>query len=297
MGKQLRNLPSFSDSFRRPFRTDGPSRRQKENANLALYTAAMKDIAAKNKVVFLDVYSPSKQWFDTAKNPLTIDGSQLTEEGYAKFSKILADGVFGKQPAAAEANRSLVHAAVMEKNWMWHNDIKIPNGVHVYGRRYNPFGQDNYPGELTKIRQMTAIRDTAIWKAAKGETMDLAAADKNTIQLAEVKSNYDPEKNGSLKYLYGEEALNSLKVAPGYKIELFASEKSSKNWLIRASFPSTTKAGYGLPPCQLTRTINRGITSPTTKSSYWKIPTQMVKPIKKPSLPTAYTCRWVSSLP
>ena len=215
---------AFEDLSARMDLPDG----KKENANLALYTAAMKDIAAKNKVVFLDVYSPSKQWFDTAKNPLTIDGSQLTEEGYAKFSKILADGVFGKQPAAAEANRSLVHAAVMEKNWMWHNDIKIPNGVHVYGRRYNPFGQDNYPGELTKIRQMTAIRDTAIWKAAKGETMDLAAADKNTIQLAEVKSNYDPEKNGSLKYLYGEEALNSLKVAPGYKIELFASEKEFK---------------------------------------------------------------------
>ena len=45
---------------------------------------------------------------------------------------------------------TLVHAAVMEKNWMWHNDIKIPNGVHVYGRRYDPFGPDNYPAELKK---------------------------------------------------------------------------------------------------------------------------------------------------
>jgi mono/diheme cytochrome c family protein/glucose/arabinose dehydrogenase len=113
----------------------------------------------------------------------------------------------------------------MEKNWMWHNDYKIPNGVHVFGRRYNPFGPDNYPAELKKIREMTAMRDEAIWKAAKGEKTDLAAADASTTPLPPVKTNYDPDKNGSLEYLYGEDALKKLKVPPGYKIDLFASEK------------------------------------------------------------------------
>jgi mono/diheme cytochrome c family protein/glucose/arabinose dehydrogenase len=196
-----------------------------ENANLLLYTNAMKEIAAKYKVVFVDAFNPSKEWFDKTEKPLTIDGSQLNDDGYAKFSKLLTDGVFGKTPASAEANRSLVHVAVMEKNWMWHNDLKIPNGVHVYGRRYDPFGPDNYPAELVKIRQMTEIRDKAIWMAAKGEKMDLAEADKNTSPLPEVKTNYNPEKNGSLEYLSGEKALAKLKVAPGYKIELFASEE------------------------------------------------------------------------
>ena len=84
---------------------------------------------------------------------------------------------------------------------------------------------------------MTAIRDQAIWKAAKGEKMDVAAADLTTDKLPEVKTNFNPEKNGSLKYLYGDEALASLKVAPGYKIELFASENE---------FPDLAK------PCQMT---------------------------------------------
>ncbi|MEJ7679569.1 MAG: SGNH/GDSL hydrolase family protein [Segetibacter sp.] len=132
---------------------------KQENSNLGLYTNAMKEIAAKNKVHFVDAYSPSKEWFETTDKPLTIDGSQLTDAGYARFSALLTDEVFGKDEAKAEANRELVHAAVMEKNWMWHNDLKIPNGVHVYGRRFNPFGQENYPTELVKIRQMTAIRD------------------------------------------------------------------------------------------------------------------------------------------
>ncbi|HSU50781.1 MAG TPA: PVC-type heme-binding CxxCH protein, partial [Segetibacter sp.] len=198
---------------------------KQENINLAMYTAAMKEIAAKNKVVFVDAFSPTKQWFDTAHKPFTIDGSQLTDGGYAKFATLLTDGVFGKSPVKAEANRAAVHAAVKEKNWMWHNDLKIPNGVHVYGRRFKPFGPDNYPAEVEKIRQMTAIRDTAIWKALKGEQFDLAAADLHTRSLPTVKTNYNPDKNGSLEYLYGDDALKKLKVAPGYKIEMFASEK------------------------------------------------------------------------
>jgi mono/diheme cytochrome c family protein/glucose/arabinose dehydrogenase len=198
---------------------------KKENANLLLYTEAMKEVAARNKVLFVNAFTPSRTWYDTTKEFLTIDGFQLTEAGYARFSTLLANLVFGKAPAKAEAHRKLVHEAVMEKNWMWHNDYKIPNGVHVFGRRYNPFGPENYPAELEKIRQMTALRDEAIWKAAKGEKMDLAAADQKTRPLPEVKTNFNPEKNGSLEYLYGQDALNKIKTAPGYKIDLFASEK------------------------------------------------------------------------
>jgi hypothetical protein len=171
-----------------------------------------------------------KKWYDDTKEDLTIDGSQLNVEGYKKLGVLLADQVFGKAAPKAEKNRQLVHDAVMEKNWMWHNDIKIPNGVHVYGRRYNPFGPDNYPAEIQKIREMTDIRDKAVWLAAsKGEKMDLAAADKNTTPLPPVKTNFNPEKNGSLEYLYGNDALKKLKVPDGYKIELFASEEEFKD--------------------------------------------------------------------
>ncbi len=198
----------------------------KENENLLLYTNAMREVSRANKVLFVDAFSPSKAWYASTSEPLTIDGSQLNDEGYKKLGLLLSDKIFGKTPAKAESNRALIHAAVIEKNWMWHNDFKIPNGVHAYGRRYNPFGPDNYPAEIEKIRQMTDIRDNAIWLAAtKGEKMDVAAADKTTRSLPSVTTNFNPEKNGSLEYLYGQDALNKLKVPAGYKIELFASEK------------------------------------------------------------------------
>ena len=198
-----------------------------ENANLALYTKAMREVAEKNGVLFVDAFAPSQTWYASSREPLTIDGSQLNEAGYRKLGVLLADQVFGRTAPKAEANRTLVYDAVAEKNWLWHSDYKTPNGVHVYGRRYNPFGPDNYPAEIEKIRQMTDIRDQAVWLAAsKGQKMNLAAADKTTRQLPPVKTNFNPEQNGSLTYLSGEAALNKLKVPPGYKIELFASEET-----------------------------------------------------------------------
>ncbi|MCE2847925.1 MAG: c-type cytochrome [Chitinophagaceae bacterium] len=196
-----------------------------ENANLLLYTQAMKEIAAKNKVHFVNAFTPSKIWLDDPATELTIDGSQLTNEGYAKFGPFLANEVFGKSSIPTPSNKTAVYAAVMEKNWMWHNDYKIPNGVHVFGRRYNPFGPDNYPAEQKKIREMTLIRDTAIWMAAQGKKMDLAAADAKTSILPQVQTNYKPkDPNAAMRYLYGQEALDKFTVAPGYKIDLFASE-------------------------------------------------------------------------
>ncbi len=201
-----------------------------ENKNLALYSEAMREIATKDSVFFVDAFNPTKLWYASESEDLTADGFQLNDLGYQKFGKLLADDIFGEQKNVSESNRKLVNDAVMEKNWFWHNDIKIPNGVHAYGRRYDPFGPDNYPYEIEKIRQMTANRDTAIWNAAKGLPTDLTAMDSRTKELPKVETNYK-EVNGSGNpvYLYGQEALDKIKVAQGYKLELFASEEEFKD--------------------------------------------------------------------
>ena len=198
---------------------------QTENKNLLLYKEAMKQVALKNGVLFIDAFTPTKNWLDNTTTDLTIDGSQLNDEGYKKFAPFLVDAVFGKTAVINESNRAEVLAAVLEKDWMWHNDIKAPNGVHVFGRRYDPFGPGNYPAELQKIREMTVIRDTAVWSAAKGKKYDLAAADAKTSPLPVVETNFMPKGKGETpKYLYGQDALDKFKMAPGYQINLFASE-------------------------------------------------------------------------
>ena len=86
---------------------------EKENANLELYALAMKEIAEKNNVPFVDAFAPSKAWFESSDEFLTIDGSQLTDQGYTKFSTLLVDEIFGG--TADNTNRALVHEAVREK--------------------------------------------------------------------------------------------------------------------------------------------------------------------------------------
>ena len=197
-----------------------------ENNNLSLYTNAMKVVAARNEVHFVDVFAPTRRWYRQEDEPLTTDGFQLTDAGYTHLATYMTSALFGESATPALAHEAKILDAVQEKNWLWHNDYKIPNGVHVFGRRYNPFGPDNYPAELAKIRQMTAIRDTAIWMAAQGETKDLTQADQQTLPLPSVETSYNPDSHGSLEYLYGDDALATLEVPDGYKVDLFASEES-----------------------------------------------------------------------
>ena len=195
------------------------------NENLSIYAKAMEQVAERNEVPFVNVFEASKKWYQ-GEVQLTIDGSQLNELGYRKLSAFLADEIFGDQKPPLSVTPESITQAVLDKNWFWHNDYKIPNGVHVFGRRYDPFGPDNYPYELEKIRQMTANRDTVIWSILSGEEFDLVRADELTAELPEVETNYRPGDNGrGGDYLYGQDALDKIHVAPGYKIELFASEK------------------------------------------------------------------------
>jgi mono/diheme cytochrome c family protein/glucose/arabinose dehydrogenase len=193
-----------------------------ENKNLLLYTKAIEAIAAKYNVVFLDAFEPSKKWFESGE-ALTIDGVQLNETGYQKFANLLITNLFENKPVSDEIKRKPILEAVLEKDWHWHNDIKIPNGVHTHGRRYKPFGPDNYPDEKIKNRQMIANRDTMIWSLAMGKSYDLKAADAKTLVLKDIETNF--KMGESLSYLYGKDALDKFTMAPGYKIELFASEK------------------------------------------------------------------------
>ncbi len=196
---------------------------EQENKNLKLYADAIEAIALKNQVPFIDVYGPSMTWYKKGTN--TIDGSQLNDDGYKKFFSYIAQALTGDKKIVSEDRRTTINDAVNEKNFFWLNDYKIPNGVHANGRRYAPFGPDNYPYELDKTRQLTAIRDSAIWAILQQKNYDVQVADSKTTTLPPVETNYNlGDSDDPARYRYGEEAINTLTLPKGYKVELFASE-------------------------------------------------------------------------
>lgn len=202
----------------------------KENANLILYSAAVETVAKKNGLTFIDLFSPTKALYAKSEKPLTTGGFVPNDEGYQQIAEILATGLYGHQSRESKADPALVNAAVKAKDYFWNNDYNLINGVHTHGQRYNPFGPQNYPDEVKKTREMTALRDTLIYEVAAAKKKDLVVDDSKTHQLPEVPTNYQPSvKNGSKEYLYGEDAEKSLTVPEGYKVALFASEKEFPN--------------------------------------------------------------------
>ena len=203
---------------------------KKENENLALYSKAMGEVAAARKVEFIDLFDATGKLYAGLEKPFTRNGFLPSDEGYKKLGPVLVDLAFGKSPRKASGKAPAVVEAIRDKDWFWFNDYKMLNGVHVDGRRFKPFGPDNYPAETAKIRAMTEVRDRAVWAIAMGRSFDLKTADDATPKLPEVKTNYAPSnKNGSPEYKYGKDAEKTLTVPEGYKVELFASEKEFPN--------------------------------------------------------------------
>lgn len=207
--------------------TPGVTSGKSQNRNLKLYTDAMGEVAKVNGVLFIDTYTPSTEWYKDGKAH-SIDGALYNDHGYRKLATFLADSIFPNSKID-EKLRNQVHEAVMDKNFYWLNDYKVPNGVHVYGRRYNPFGPQNYPYEIEKTREYTRIRDEAIWSVLQNKPFDVKAAEAKSPKLPDVPTNYLPpeknSKNGLVKYTPAPIAKTKIEVAKGYKIELFADEK------------------------------------------------------------------------
>lgn len=196
------------------------------NERLAAYTKAMAEVCKEEGVLFVDAFDITEGMYENSKTDLTTNGHNLTNKAYREFAPLLANKLFGM--ALAKTDYDKVKKAVAAKNHLWINDYKIPNGVHVHGRRFKPFGIDNYPTELRKIREMTHIRDAVIWAVNKGKVVPekiIAEADAMTAPQVVVKTN----SNRPVDYKSGKWVEKNLQMAPGFKVQLFADEKMFPN--------------------------------------------------------------------
>ena len=200
---------------------------EQRQGDLELYAKVIAEVAQEFQVPLIDLFTLSNELLGGSKARLTLDGAQLNERGYRELAPLLAEALYGERTGTeAESNQSAILSAVSEKNWIWHNDYNMPNGVHAYGRRYKPFGPDNFPAEVRKLRQIAEQRDHAIHAACRGNTFDLAAADAATLPLPEVKTNYrSSRKTGTKEYLLAEESLSKISVPDGFEVTLFADER------------------------------------------------------------------------
>jgi len=192
------------------------------NANIELYTAALRRVAEKHGVPFVDLFTPLRASMESSDGKLTINGVHLNEPGDKVVGGVLADLLLGPASSASDAARlAKLHAAVREKNLQFWFDYRAINGYYIYGGRKNPFGVVNFPAEFARLRAMIAVRDERIWDVARGKDVPEQIDDAGTGEFAKIETNYKNE----VFLTPPDEAAKKFELPEGYEVNLFASER------------------------------------------------------------------------
>jgi glucose/arabinose dehydrogenase len=231
-GKSAPRLVLFSpiahENLHDPHLPDGTA----NNESLRRYTAAMADVARRKSVVFVDLFAPSLEAYAKADSPLTIDGVHLSERGDRIFAPAIEKALFAVEPDPARDSARLekIRAAVLDKNFHWFERYRTVDGYSIFGGRAGLSFVDGQTNRVVAQREMevldvmSANRDRAIWAAAQGKRF--AVDDSNTPPFLPVKSNLPGTgPGGTHTFLGAQEAIASMTVHKGMKVNLFASEE------------------------------------------------------------------------
>jgi hypothetical protein len=96
----------------------------------------------------------------------------LTEHGDRVVARLLLDAIAPGEglrdaDAAGVERLEALREAIRDKNEQFFYRFRPVNGEYVVGRRVEPFGSVNFPGEMKQLDEMVAERDRRIWTRAK----------------------------------------------------------------------------------------------------------------------------------
>ena len=240
-GKSAPRLVLFSpvafENLKNPNLPDG----RRHNTRLLLYTRAMRDVAAKEKVPFVDLFEISERLYRETRQPLTINGIHLTPIGNRKIAFEIAAILFPetkfKLLTARKADLKRLNAAVRDKNFHWYHRYRTTDGYNIYGGRSHLRYPDKTTGkrisnrevcgrEMRMLDVMTANRDKRIWSVGQAQP-DLPPVDDSNVPPAiPITSNKPgPLPGGKYRFLSGKDAIKKMTVAKGLRVNLFASEE------------------------------------------------------------------------
>ncbi|HSJ03350.1 MAG TPA: PVC-type heme-binding CxxCH protein, partial [Verrucomicrobium sp.] len=204
------------------------------NPLLEAYTQATEAAAKEAGVAFVDLFHPSLALFQSAKEPLTINGVHLTAEGDRQLAEVIAKALLGRQVSSSPSMEEL-RAAVLDKDLHWNARYRARDGNDVWGSRSTlAFSNKQTNGEvlqheLTMLDVMTANRDEQVWARANGKDkkIDDSSVPKPVPVISNVgggSSSSSAVKEGRLEYVSGQQAIQQMAFDPRFEVGLFADE-------------------------------------------------------------------------
>ncbi|MEZ6087519.1 MAG: GDSL-type esterase/lipase family protein [Pirellulaceae bacterium] len=207
---------------------------ERNNENLAIYTAAMRDVCQSKSVPFVDLFDLSRKLYAQSDEALTMNGIHLLDSGNRLLARevlTLPDGPFAEiadRPLPSDSEVAPLRDAVLDKNYHWFSRYRVVDEYNVFGGRSKLawFGQSNADvmmREMEIFDVKTTNRDRKVWATAKGEAYEVK--DDNLPAELVVKPNKQgPLEGGAFPYQSGEAAIADMTVQDGLEVNLFASE-------------------------------------------------------------------------
>ncbi|WP_170157098.1 PVC-type heme-binding CxxCH protein [Roseimicrobium gellanilyticum] len=190
------------------------------NERLSPYVYTMKHVAEEMGVGFVDAFNPLREEYQkrTAPGaPVTYNSIHLTDAGYRQFGELLFHGLFDETPKEVPAK---LKAAIEDKNRHFLRKYRPLNLFYITGGRKEPYGVVNFPGELQKLEEMTAVRERRAWDIAQGKDVPDLVDDSKTTPLPKITGDRPINEWATPA---GEK--DAFRVDPRFEVNLFASEE------------------------------------------------------------------------
>ena len=195
---------------------DGVKAADQNNDNLKLYADAIRDVAKKQNVGFIDLFTPTLP-AATNSSPLTFNGVHLNDHGYQVVSRLIAEALCGS--AAKEFNQE-IRQVVVDKNRQFFRRFRPLNTFYYTGGRSKTYGYLDFLPAMQNFQILTQNRDQRIWDLAEGKTVTKKIDDSNAPAMPETK-----QSRGANRWMSSKDELAEFKVDPRFDVNLFASEE------------------------------------------------------------------------
>lgn len=187
----------------------------KRNAELWKYVDAMRAVSKRRKSEFIDLFTMTSGAYSREKNPLTENGIHLNDLGHSIVSAYLAGKLLGESGYAELAQKRVdeVAKAVSCKAGYVATIVRPVNTVLYFGVRGRAH---EYNAEMPRYHAL----------AAKADAVTHAMCSDASLPWNESPLTLEPMiKRDPADLPSPEKMLENFKVADGYEVNLFASER------------------------------------------------------------------------
>ncbi len=187
------------------------------NANLKVYSEAIRVIAAEQKVGFVDLFTPTRAAMADSTNDLTINGVHLNARGYELYARAMHKALTGKDASRVDEK---VRDAVLDKNRQYMRRYRPVNTYYYTGNRNKNYGYLDFLPAMRNFDVMVANRDARAWALAQGKAVPDKIDDSNVPPMPQTK-----QSRGANRWMSAADEYKSFKIDPRFEVTLFAGEE------------------------------------------------------------------------